>query len=235
MRTATLALLLAATASVSAEERVLFAAGCFWSVELAFQRVPGVLRTAVGYAGGAKQKPKYYDVTTGTTGHAEAVEVVYDPEKVSLQRLVDLFWQLHDPTTLNRQGGDIGTQYRSAIWYTTDVQRAAIDASKAALPEGLQQKVVTQIEKEPEGFIWEPAETYHRESAAIEPAARHMPCAPGCSQPPLPPPRVAERYLEKDGQEAAKGSLKPIQCYGKRGPIKKMDKPAIRAILKGEL
>lgn len=202
---ATLAFLLAAAAPGSAEERVLFAAGCFWSVELAFQRVPGVLRTAVGYAGGNKQKPKYYDVTTGTTGHAETVEVVYDPEQVPLQRLVDLFWQLHDPTTLNRQGGDIGTQYRSAIWYTTDEQRAAIYASKAALPESLQQRVVTQIEREPDGFIWEPAETYH------------------------------QRYLEKDGQDAAKGSLQPIQCYGKRGPIKKMDKPAIKAILKGEL
>lgn len=169
-----LALVLATTALVSAEERVLFAAGCFWSVEIAFQRVPGVLRTAVGYCGGDKQKPKYHDVTTGRTGHAETVEVVYDPEQVSLQRLVDLFWQLHDPTTINRQGGDVGTQYRSAIWYTTAAQRTAIDASKAALPESLQTKVVTQIEKEPVGFIWEPAETYHRKSAAIR--TRGTPC-----------------------------------------------------------
>lgn len=226
----TLLLLSAGSQVIAGEERVLFAAGCFWSVELAYQRVPGVLKTAVGYAGGTTPSPTYHAVTTGTTGHTETVEVVYDPQKVSFERLVDLFWQLHDPTSLNRQGGDVGTQYRSAIFYYTESQRAAIEASRAKLPANTASRVVTEIASAAEpGFIWEPGEDYHRKSAAIEPEARHGP-----DEPPLPP-RVAERYLQKGGQDATVGSLKPIQCYGNRGPIKEMDKPEIKAILKGEL
>lgn len=200
-------LLVAAVHAQAQEERVLFAGGCFWSIELAFQRVPGVLRTAVGYAGGHTLSPVTYEaVTTGTTGHAETVEVVYDPQRVSFERLVDLFWQLHDPTTLNRQGGDTGTQYRSAIWYTSAAQRVAVESSLARLPADVRRRVVTQISSATaKGFVWDVAEGYH------------------------------QQYLQKGGQDATTGSLKPIQCYGNRGPIKKMDKPGIRAILKGEL
>ena len=158
-------LLVAAVHAQAQEERVLFAGGCFWSIELAFQRVPGVLRTAVGYAGGHTLSPVTYEaVTTGTTGHAETVEVVYDPQRVSFERLVDLFWQLHDPTTLNRQGGDTGTQYRSAIWYTSEAQRVAVEASLARLPADVRRRVVTQISSATaKGFIWEGAEGYHQQ------------------------------------------------------------------------
>lgn len=138
------------------EERAIFAAGCFWSVELAYQRVPGVLRTSVGYAGGHTPTPTYRMVTTGRTGHAEAVEVVYDPSVVPFRRLVDLFWKIHDPTSLNRQGGDFGTQYRSAIWYEREEQRVDIETSLASLPRA--DDVVTQIAPMASSdFIWHPA------------------------------------------------------------------------------
>jgi peptide-methionine (S)-S-oxide reductase len=130
-RAALLSLLLVVT-SVASEEKAIFAAGCFWSVELAFQRVPGVISTSVGYAGGRTTNPTYRDVTTGTTGHAEAVEVVYDSSKLPFEKLCSLFWNIHDPTTKNQQGGDIGTQYRSAIFYNTDEQLAAIRRSEEA-------------------------------------------------------------------------------------------------------
>ena len=117
---------------VTATERLVVAAGCFWSVELAYQRVPGVISTSVGYCGGIGDNPTYEQVSRGNTMHAEAVEIVYDEKVVSARTLIDLLWQIHDPTTLNRQGGDRGTQYRSHVWYTTDAQRAAFEASKAA-------------------------------------------------------------------------------------------------------
>jgi peptide-methionine (S)-S-oxide reductase len=184
-------------AATPATEKAVFAAGCFWSVELAFQRVPGVISTSVGYAGGKTQGPTYRDVTTGTTGHAEAVEVEYDPMKLPFEKLLSFFWNIHDPTTLNRQGGDIGTQYRSAIFYNTDEQFAAIKRSLEASPEA-----TTEIRQMDSNFKYWPAEKYH------------------------------QQYLEKGGQDATKGSLKPIQCYGNRGPIKKMDKPAILDVLR---
>ena len=164
------------------EERVLFAGGCFWSVELAFQRVPGVIRTAVGYAGGHTLSPVTYEaVVTGTTGHAETVEVIYDPQRVSFERLVDLFWQLHDPTSLNQQGGDAGTQYRSAIWYTSEAQRAGVAASLAKLPADVKRRVVTQVSSATaKGFLWEAAEGYHRApppTPARHPCVRQPPCA----------------------------------------------------------
>ena len=227
IRVQILLLLVAPVHAQAQEERVLFAGGCFWSIELAYQRVPGVLRTAVGYAGGHTLSPVTYEaVTTGTTGHAETVEVVYDPQRVSFERLVDLFWQLHDPTSLNQQGGDAGTQYRSAIWYTSEAQRVAVAASLARLPADVRRRVVTQISSATaKGFLWEVGEGYHRApppTPARHLCVRHPPCArvwlaqgsaPDACWP------LAEQYLQKAGQEATTGSLKPIQCVALQPPL----------------
>ncbi len=110
-----------------------FAAGCFWGVEVVFRQVEGVVDTAVGYSGGTLENPAYEDVCTDTTGHAEVVQVEYDPARVSYERLLDVFWANHDPTTLNRQDPDTGTQYRSAIFFHTPEQEAAANASKQRL------------------------------------------------------------------------------------------------------
>lgn len=136
-------------------EKATFGAGCFWGVEVAFRQVPGVTATSAGYLGGTLPNPTYEDVCTGSTGHAEVVEVTYDPGKVSYEDLLDVFWSSHDPTTLNRQGPDRGTQYRSAIFYHNDAQRQAAITSKDRLSgtDRFSAPIVTEIT---------PASTFYR-------------------------------------------------------------------------
>jgi peptide-methionine (S)-S-oxide reductase len=142
-------------------EQATFAAGCFWGVEDVFISVPGVVSTRVGYIGGSLEHPTYHDVCTGMTGHAEAVEVSFDPAVVSYDRLLDIFWQSHDPTQLNRQGPDHGTQYRSAVFYHSPAQKLAAEQSLERLDASgrLRGRVVTAIV--PAATFWM-AEEYHQ-------------------------------------------------------------------------
>jgi peptide-methionine (S)-S-oxide reductase len=143
-------------------EKAIFAAGCFWGVEAAFRAVPGVTATAVGYTGGTGADPTYHEVCTGRTGHAEAVEVEYDPARVSYADLLRVFWENHDPTTMNRQGPDVGTQYRSAIFYLNPEQQAAAHASKQELESAyaFKRPIVTEIA--PAAAFYR-AEEYHQQ------------------------------------------------------------------------
>jgi peptide-methionine (S)-S-oxide reductase len=136
-------------------EKATFGAGCFWGVEAAFRQIPGVVATAAGYEGGKTDNPSYRDVCSHTTGHAEVVEVDYDPARVSYDDLLAVFWGEHDPTQLNRQGPDIGDQYRSVVFYHTPEQQAAATASRERLAQSgkYRRPIVTVIE---------PAETFYR-------------------------------------------------------------------------
>ena len=142
-------------------EKATFAAGCFWGIETAYRKLEGVLDVAVGYEGGSIENPSYQDVCTGQSGHAEVVEVNYDPEKISYDELLDVFWNIHDPTTLNRQGPDIGTQYRSGIYYHNEEQKRLAEESKAKLDASgsYRSSIVTEIV---EASVYYPAEDYHQ-------------------------------------------------------------------------
>lgn len=142
-------------------EKATFAAGCFWGVEASFRAVEGVVSTAVGYTGGRQANPTYRQVCTDTTGHAEAVEVVYDPNRVSFEDLLGVFWKVHDPTTLNRQGPDVGTQYRSAVFHHSPEQEALAKASMAKLEKAgvFKRPIVTRIVPAVEFYK---AEEYHQ-------------------------------------------------------------------------
>lgn len=140
-----------------------FAAGCFWGVEAEFRRVEGVTRTEVGYTGGGLADPTYEAVCAGRTGHAEAVRVEFDEARVSYERLIEMFWSIHDPTQVNRQGRDVGTQYRSAIFFTDAEQEEEARASLAAVQARLGRPVATEITPAPE--FWR-AEEYHQQYLA---------------------------------------------------------------------
>lgn len=142
-------------------EKATFAAGCFWGVEESFYDVPGVVATRVGYTGGSVEYPSYQQVCSDITGHAEAVEVTFDPAQISYQELLKVFWQIHDPTQFHRQGPDLGSQYRSAVFYHSDEQRHLAEESRDALDASgrYQRSVVTEIV--PAASFWE-AEDYHQ-------------------------------------------------------------------------
>jgi len=141
-------------------ETATFAAGCFWGVEAAFRGEPGVIATRVGYSGGSLDSPSYERVCSGRTGHAEAVEVDFDPTAVSYERLLELFWASHNPTTRNRQGWDFGSQYRSAIFFADENQRSLAEGSRDREQEDRRRRIVTEIA--PAGRFWI-AEDYHQQ------------------------------------------------------------------------
>ncbi|KAK9913959.1 hypothetical protein M0R45_037758 [Rubus argutus] len=163
-----------------------FGAGCFWGVELAFQRVPGVTKTEVGYSQGLLHNPSYEDVCTGTTSHSEVVRVQYDPKDCSFEALLDLFWSRHDPTTLNRQGGDVGTQYRSGIYFYTPEQEKAARESLEKHQKVVNRPIVTEILPAKKFYR---AEEYHQQYLA-----------------------KGGRFGFRQSTE--KGCNDPIRCYG---------------------
>ena len=151
-------------------EAAIFGMGCFWGAEKKFWECKGVKLTAVGYAGGSTQNPNYRDVCTGLTGHNEVVKVLFDPSELSYLELLSTFWENHDPTQLNRQGNDIGTQYRSGAYYFSDTQKSILLETKAIYEYELQKagfsSIMTEIKKAPEFFI---AEDYHQQYLAKNP------------------------------------------------------------------
>ena len=158
-----------ATPPAAQLDTVVFGGGCFWGVQAVFQHTKGVVKATSGYSGGTVARPSYEQVTTGRTGHAEVVRVVYDPSKVSYQQLLTVFFTVaHDPTELNRQGPDVGTQYRSAIFHTSDAQRQATQAYIAQLEKSgaVKQKVVTQVTALRDFTV---AEAYHQNYATLHP------------------------------------------------------------------
>ncbi len=149
-------------------EKALLAGGCFWCMEALFKRVPGVVQVQSGYCGGTVPNPRYEQVCQNTTGHAETVEVTFDPSRISYREILEYFWKFHDPTTLNRQGSDVGAQYRSVIFYLNESQREIALQSKSAAQQAFASPIVTSIE--PAGTFW-PAESWHQDYYARNPDA----------------------------------------------------------------
>jgi peptide-methionine (S)-S-oxide reductase len=146
--------------SVTQYDIITLGGGCFWCTEAVFARLEGVHSVVSGYMGGTMENPTYQQITTGETGHAEVIQVTYDPAILSLERLLEWFWVAHDPTTLNRQGADVGTQYRSVIFYRDDAQRAVTEASKQAAQKQSRRPIVTEISHA--GPFYQ-AEDYHQD------------------------------------------------------------------------
>lgn len=141
-------------------ETATFGAGCYWCIEAAFRQLDGVFSVTSGFMGGSVKNPSYEAVCSGETGHAEVINIVFDPKKISYEKLLTWFWKLHDPTTLNRQGGDVGTQYRSAIFFHSEEQKKTAEVSKAALMDKYEDPVVTEITKASEFY---PAPDNHQD------------------------------------------------------------------------
>jgi peptide-methionine (S)-S-oxide reductase len=146
--------------SMNKSETATFGAGCFWCVEAVFQRLPGVQSVLPGYSGGTKANPTYEEVCTGKTGHAEVAQITFDPTKISYERLLEVFWEAHDPTTLNRQGADVGEQYRSVIFYHDEKQKLAAEKSKKEAQKNFRDPIVTVIQ--PLTHFYK-AENYHQD------------------------------------------------------------------------
>lgn len=147
-------------------EKATLAGGCFWGVEELIRQLPGVINTEVGYTGGTKERPRYEDVKTGRTGHAESIEIEFDPAKISYDEILDYFFRLHDPTTMNQQGNDVGSQYRSAIFYHDEKQREAAERVKERAQAKWERPIVTQIV--PASTFWV-AEDYHQDYLQRQP------------------------------------------------------------------
>ena len=143
-------------------ETATFAGGCFWCIDEIFRQQPGVINVTSGYTGGTTKNPTYAQVCSGDTGHAEAIQILFDPQQTSYEKLLDVFWTAHDPTQLNRQGADVGTQYRSAIFFHSPAQQSAAEASKAAADRSkhFAKPIVTEITP---AAVFYPAEDYHQE------------------------------------------------------------------------
>jgi peptide-methionine (S)-S-oxide reductase len=152
-------------------EKATFGAGCFWCVEAVFERLDGVESVVAGYAGGTTPDPTYEQVCTGTTGHAEVAQITFDPSKISYEKLLEVYWEAHDPTTLNKQGADVGTQYRSVIFYGDEKQKAAAEKSKKDAQKNFDKPIVTEIQ--PLSHFYQ-AENYHQDYF------RNHPNAPYC-------------------------------------------------------
>jgi len=152
-------------------ETATLGAGCFWCVEAVFERLDGVQSVVAGYAGGRTPNPTYESVCSGTTGHAEVAQITFDPSRISYARLLEVFWEAHDPTTMNRQGADVGTQYRSAIFYNSAAQKATAEASRAEAQKRIGRPIVTEIQPLDRFYA---AENYHQDYF------RNNPNAPYC-------------------------------------------------------
>jgi len=147
-------------------EKALLGGGCFWCIEAVYRRVKGVESAVSGYAGGTVPNPDYRSVCSGGTGHAEVVEVTFDPEKINFEAILEIFWAIHDPTTPNRQGADVGTQYRSVIFYRDDTQKAIAEASIAKAQAQFSDPIVTELSPAPTFY---PAEAYHQNYFDLNP------------------------------------------------------------------
>ena len=185
----------AADASPAKTETAVVGGGCFWCVEGAYKIVPGILKITSGFAGGKTENPTYRQVCEGDTNHAEVVKVEYDPAKITYKDVIDLFWDLHDPTTLNRQGHDSGTQYRSIILYSSDEQKKIAEASMAEAKGKFSDPIVTQIVPLKKFY---PAEDYHQDYFANNPNQPYCQAVVG--------PKIAKfkKKLEERNKAAAK-------------------------------
>ncbi len=154
--------------SMSQSDYAVLGAGCFWCVEAVFERIPGVISVESGYAGGHVADPTYEQICSGTTGHAEVARITYEPNTISFAEILDVFWRAHDPTTLNRQGGDVGTQYRSVVFYRSDEEKEAAERSRGDAQKEFDDPIVTEIVPL-ETFY--PAESYHQDYYKNNPAA----------------------------------------------------------------